>query len=55
MIHWEVRADLLRPLMGFRSSWERHVGITTQREAALPVPAGWLADALRQAAAALPQ
>ena len=55
MIHWEVRADLLRPLMGFRSSWERHVGITTRREAELAQPAARLADALREAAAALPR
>ncbi len=55
MIHWEVRADLLRPLMGFRSSWERHVGITTRREVALAEPAALLAGALRIAAAALPR
>lgn len=31
MIVWEERADLLRPLRGVRSNWERHVGITTRR------------------------
>jgi len=55
MIHWEMRAELLRPLMGFRSSWERHVGITTRREVALRDPARWLADELREAGAALPR
>ena len=54
MVHWEERAELLRPLIGFRSSWERHVGITTRREAALAEPAAWLVEELRQAAAALP-
>jgi DNA-binding transcriptional LysR family regulator len=53
MIHWEARADLLRPLMGFRSSWERHVGITTRRERTLAEPVGLLVAALREAAAAL--
>lgn len=53
MIHWEARADLLRPLMGFRSSWERHVGITTRRERTLAEPVGFLVAALREAAAAL--
>ena len=54
MIHWEARADLLRPLIGFRSSWERHVGITTRRELTLTQPGRLLADALRSAAAAMP-
>jgi DNA-binding transcriptional LysR family regulator len=31
MIVWEEHAGLLRPLKGVRSSWERHVGITTRR------------------------
>lgn len=53
MIHWEQSADLLRPLMGFRSTWERHVGITTRREEALGEPVRFLVDALRQAAAGL--
>jgi DNA-binding transcriptional LysR family regulator len=33
MIHWEHKAGLLRPLGGIGSSWERHVGITTRRDA----------------------
>jgi DNA-binding transcriptional LysR family regulator len=32
MIVWEERANLLRPLRGIQSSWERHVGITTRRD-----------------------
>ena len=53
MVYWEARADLLRPLMGFRSSWERHVGITTRREEALGEPVQFLLAALRKAAEGL--
>lgn len=50
MIYWEIRAELLRPLAAFHSSWARHVGITTRREHTLAEPAALLADALRDAA-----
>jgi DNA-binding transcriptional LysR family regulator len=55
MIHWEERADQLRPLSGFRSSWQRHVGITTRREETLAEPVRFLIAALRDAAAGLPE
>ncbi len=50
MIHWEERAGLLRPLAGVRSTWERHVGITTRREETLAEPVRFLVAALREAA-----
>lgn len=34
MIHWEQKAGTLRALEGIGSRWERHVGITTRRDAA---------------------
>lgn len=49
MIYWEERAGLLRPLRGFRSAWERQVGLTVRRDQA-PSPAlAALLDSLRQA------
>jgi LysR family transcriptional regulator of gallate degradation len=30
MIYWEQQAGLLRPLRGVRSTWQRHVGLTTR-------------------------
>lgn len=47
MIHWEERADLLRPLKGLRSPWERHVGITTRRDEPLSDAAGLFVASLR--------
>ena len=53
MVHWEERAGLLRPLAGVRSTWERHVGITTRREETLAEPVRLLVAALRDAAASM--
>lgn len=53
MVHWEVRAGLLRPLSALRSTWQRHVGLTTRREQPLGEPAARLARELRAAAAGL--
>lgn len=49
MVHWEERAGLLKPLKGFRSAWERQVGLTLRRDQA-PAPAlAALTDSLRLA------
>ena len=49
MVHWEERAGLLKPLKGFRSAWERQVGLTLRRDQA-PAPAlVALMDSLRLA------
>ena len=53
MIAWEERADLLRPLKGVRSSWERHVGITTRRDQPLTQPLQLLIATLRETARGL--
>jgi len=53
MIYWEERADLLRPLKGVQSSWERHVGITTRHGEDLPEPGRLLIVSLRKAARGL--
>ena len=50
MIVWEERANLLRPLKGIHSTWERHVGITTRRDAPPGAPAQRLIAALRESA-----
>jgi DNA-binding transcriptional LysR family regulator len=50
MIVWEERANLLRPLKGIHSTWERHVGITTRADAAPDVAIGRLTLALRESA-----
>ncbi|MDP3084093.1 MAG: LysR family transcriptional regulator [Rubrivivax sp.] len=50
MVFWEERANLLHPLKGVRSSWERLVGITTLREQPLAAPAQRLFDCLHQVA-----
>ncbi|MEO8935178.1 MAG: LysR family transcriptional regulator [Burkholderiaceae bacterium] len=47
MIHWEAEAGQLRPLRGFRSTWDRQVGLTTRRDVVPPEPARWLLDSLR--------
>ncbi len=52
MIVWEERANLLRPLKGIHSNWERHVGITTRRDEPTSVPAQRLIAALRESARA---
>lgn len=46
MIHWEAEAGQLRPLRGFRSTWDRQVGLTARRDVVLPEPARWLLDSL---------
>jgi DNA-binding transcriptional LysR family regulator len=51
MIHWEEAADQLRPLKGFRSSWQRHVGITTRRGEAPAPPMLTLVQCLHEVAA----
>jgi DNA-binding transcriptional LysR family regulator len=49
MIYWEERAGMLRPLRGFRSTWERQVGMTVRRDQT-PSPAlAALLDSLRRA------
>ena len=50
MIHWEMQAGQLRPLRGFRSSWERQVGVTTRRDGMPPEPVRWLVESLRTVA-----
>lgn len=50
MIVWEERSGLMRPLKGVRSTWERHVGVTTRRNQPLPLPAQWLMETLRETA-----
>ena len=50
MIHWEQKAGLLRPLEGIGSSWERHVGITTRKDAAASDALAALTDSLVVAA-----
>lgn len=53
MIHWERQAGYLRALPAAGPSWERHVGLTTRRDAA-PGPAlAALAESLEVAARAL--
>ena len=47
---WEEGADLLRPLRGVGSMWQRHVGSTTRREAARPPQAQRLVQLLRETA-----
>jgi DNA-binding transcriptional LysR family regulator len=47
MIHWEMEAGQLRPLRGFRSTWERQVGVTMRRDVALAKPMALLIDSLR--------
>jgi hypothetical protein len=53
MIHWEHKAGLLRPLGGIGSSWERHVGITTRRDAAANDGMAALTEGLVRAAGTL--
>jgi hypothetical protein len=52
MIVWEERANLLRPLKGIHSNWERHVGITTRCDETPGEPAQRLINALRESARA---
>jgi LysR family pca operon transcriptional activator len=52
MIVWEERANLLRPLKGIHSTWERHVGITTRCDETPSEPAKRLIQALRESARA---
>ena len=49
MIYWEERAGLLKPLRGFRSGWERQVGLTLRREQPLSAPLAALWESLRLA------
>jgi DNA-binding transcriptional LysR family regulator len=49
MIYWEERAGLLRPLKGFRSGWERQVGLTLRRDQPMSAPLAALWDSLRLA------
>ena len=51
MIHWEERTGLLRPLKGIHSSWDRQVGLTMRRDAALPEAGRHLVACLREVAA----
>lgn len=53
MIHWERQAGLLRPLKGVRSSWQRHVGITTRPDEAAGEAMTALVESLRVAARSL--
>lgn len=53
MIHWERQAGLLGPLKGVRSSWQRHVGITTRPDDAPTEALAALTASLRLAARAL--
>lgn len=53
MIHWEVEAGQLRPLRGFRSTWERQVGVTLRRDAVVSGALEWLVDSLRMVAGRL--
>ena len=55
MIFWEERADQLRPLKGFRSSWQRHVGITTRRGDVPAPPVQALVQCLHEAVAGFPR
>ncbi len=50
MVFWEEGANLLRPLKGVGSIWQRHVGITTRRDGVLPPHAATLVSLLREAA-----
>lgn len=50
MIHWEEETKLLRPLRGFRSNWDRQVGITTRGGAEPGEPLRFLLDVLRRTA-----
>jgi DNA-binding transcriptional LysR family regulator len=50
MVFWEEGANLLRPLKGVGSMWQRHVGITTRRDAVLPPQAQRLVQLLRETA-----
>lgn len=47
MVFWEERAGLLKPLKGFRSAWERQVGLTLRRDQAPPPALLALMDSLR--------
>lgn len=49
MIHWEERANQLKPLKAFGSAWERHVGVTTRRDRAPATAQLALIDSLRWA------
>ena len=49
MVYWEERAGLLKPLKGFRSAWERQVGLTLRRDQAPPPALAALLDSLRHA------
>jgi len=53
MIVWEERAGLLQALKGVRSSWERHVGISTLRGVDLSAAAQLLVGRLRDVAQGL--
>lgn len=55
MVFWEEGANLLRPLKGVGSMWQRHVGITTRRDGALPAHAAVLVRLLREAAQKIPR
>lgn len=50
MIHWEQQAGLLRPLATGGHAWERHVGLTTRRDASGSDAVSALAEALGEAA-----
>ncbi len=50
MVFWEESVNLLRPLKGVGSIWQRHVGITTRRDAVLPPHAVALTRLLREVA-----
>ena len=52
---WEEQADQLRPLKGFRSSWQRHVGITTRRGDVPAPPVQALVQCLHEAVAGFPR
>ncbi|MBL8334964.1 MAG: LysR family transcriptional regulator [Rubrivivax sp.] len=49
MIWWEERTGLLRPLRGFRSGWERQVGVTLRRDHEPSAALAALLDSLRHA------